>query len=134
MNDRKYKQNLWPRSAFTACTTGSSLLEPMTDAAEIAARLATNLLSIARSSFDGFQNARKSGENLCGIAKSISRGRLAASPNIRGGMPVDLNQNMCDAGKYKISFRGFLREKHETKNLTTQTSLQKGRHSAKENE
>ena len=134
MNEKKYKKNRARENTFTACTPRISLLEPMTDAAEIAAHFVTILLSTARSSFDGFQNAGQSGERLCGTVKSISRGRSAASPYIRGEKSANLNQNMCDAGKYKISFRGFLREKHETNNSTTPTSFQKGRHSAKDNE
>jgi len=56
-NKQKHRKN----SAFTACTAGTSLLETLTDAAEVAAWTATMLLSTARSSFDEFQNARKCG-------------------------------------------------------------------------
>ena len=74
------------RTAFTACTAGISLLETMTDAAEIAAQLATILLSTARSSFDEFQNARKCGEKLYILVKSISWGQIRVDPNRCGGM------------------------------------------------
>ena len=72
--------------AFTACTARISLLETVTDAADIGARLATILLSTARSSFDEFQNARKCGEKLCILVKSISWGQSAGTPNKCGGM------------------------------------------------
>jgi UDP-N-acetylmuramoylalanine-D-glutamate ligase len=72
--------------AFTACTAVTSLLETVTDAADIVARLATILLSTARSSFDEFQNARKCGKKLYNLVKSISWGRICVNPNISRGM------------------------------------------------
>jgi len=84
LNDKqKHREN----SAFTACTAGTSLLETVTDAAEIAARMATIMLSTARSSFDEFQNARKCGQNLYILAKSISWGWDIMNPYISGEMP-----------------------------------------------
>src|SRR6185437_3097595 len=83
-NKKKDKEN----SAFTACTAGISLLETVTDAAEIAARLATIMLSTARSSFDELQNARKCGQNLYILAKSISWGRGAVNPYKCGENPL----------------------------------------------
>jgi UDP-N-acetylmuramoylalanine-D-glutamate ligase len=80
-----------PRGAFTACTVRISLLETVTDAAKIAANLAEILLSTARSSFDEFQNARKCGQKLCRIVKSISWGDSRVNPNINGQMTVILN-------------------------------------------
>jgi UDP-N-acetylmuramoylalanine-D-glutamate ligase len=83
LNDKKkHKSN----GAFTACTAVTSLLETVTDAAEIAAQVAMVLLSTARSSFDEFQNARKCGEKLYNLVKSISWGRLRVTPNISGGI------------------------------------------------
>jgi UDP-N-acetylmuramoylalanine-D-glutamate ligase len=76
------------RIAFTACTAGISLLETMTDAAEIAAQIATILLSTARSSFDEFQNARKCGQKLYILVKSISWGRGGLTPNKCGEIPL----------------------------------------------
>jgi hypothetical protein len=81
-NKKKHSVN----GAFTACTAGISLLETMTDAAEIAAQLATILLSTARSSFDELQNARKCGEKLYNLGQSISWGQFRVNPNISGGM------------------------------------------------
>jgi len=81
---KKHRENI----AFTACTAVTSLLETVTDAAEIAARMAVIMLSTARSSFDEFQNARNSGQSLFILAKSISWGRAAANPNISGEMPA----------------------------------------------
>jgi hypothetical protein len=75
-------------SAFTACTAGISLLETVTDAADIAVRMATILLSTARSSFDEFQNARKCGQNLYILVKSISWGRGRMNPYKCGEMPL----------------------------------------------
>ena len=82
----KNKKNHSPNDAFTACTAGISLLETVTDAAEIVAKLADILLSTARSSFDELQNARNSGQNLFILAISISWGRKEAHPNISGEM------------------------------------------------
>jgi UDP-N-acetylmuramoylalanine-D-glutamate ligase len=73
-------------NAFTACTAGISLLETVTDAADFAARLATSLLSTARSSFDEFQNARNCGEKLYILVKSISWGGSRMNPNRCGEM------------------------------------------------
>jgi UDP-N-acetylmuramoylalanine-D-glutamate ligase len=73
-------------NAFTACTLRISLLETVTDAAKIAAKLAEILLSTARSSFDEFQNARKCGEKLYILVKSISWGQICVNPNISGEM------------------------------------------------
>ena len=70
--------------AFTACTAGISLLETVTDAAEIAAHFATIMLSTARSSFDEFQNARNCGEKLYILVESISWGHGSLCPNING--------------------------------------------------
>jgi UDP-N-acetylmuramoylalanine-D-glutamate ligase len=85
LKDKK-KQN--ENIAFTACTAVTSLLETVTDAAEIAARFAAMMLSTARSSFDEFQNARNSGQNLYLFVKSISWGRTEANPNISGEKPL----------------------------------------------
>jgi hypothetical protein len=114
-------------NAFTACTAGISLLETMTDAAEIAAQIATILLSTARSSFDELQNARKCGQKLYATVESISWGSNRVHPNITGKFAGTVNRKMMNAGKYNFSFRGFLREKHATNNSITQTSLEKGR-------
>jgi len=119
---------------FTACTAGISLLKTMTDAAKNRGLLAKFLLSIARSSFDEFQNARKCGQNHYIMVESISRGQAFAHPNIRGEMTADLNRKMLNIGKCNFSFRGFLREKHETNNSITQTSLEKGRQERQSNE
>ena len=129
MQKIKYKKNRSSESAFTACAARISLLETVTDAAENAAEMATILLSTARSSFDEFQNARKSGQMLCRIVKSISWGRAGAYPNIRGEMTACLSRQKMNFGKYNFSSRGFLREKHETNNLITQSS-EKGRQRA----
>jgi hypothetical protein len=120
--------------AFTACTAGISLLKTMTDAAKIAAQLAEILLSTARSSFDELQNARKCGQKLCNMVESISWGQNCAHPNISGEMTAGLNRKMMNIGKCNFSFRGFLREKHETNNSITQTSLEKGREPRQTNE
>jgi hypothetical protein len=82
LNDQK-KHSV--KSAFTACTAGISLLETMTDAAEFVAQIATILLSTARSSFDEIQNARKCGQKLYILMKSISWGETRVTPNIIGG-------------------------------------------------
>ncbi|HEY1490161.1 MAG TPA: hypothetical protein VGF90_03900 [Verrucomicrobiae bacterium] len=84
MSDKKkHRKN----GAFTACTARISLLETLTDAAEIAAWTATMMLSTARSSFEEFQNARKCGQNLYIMVKSISWGGRFVTPNISGEMP-----------------------------------------------
>ena len=114
-------------SGFTPCNARVWLLEPMTDAAELAAKRAAILLSEARSSIDGFQKARKCREKLYRKAKSISWGELWANPNINGKMTGNLNQAISDSGKHHFSLRGFLREKHEANNPLNSTSLQKGR-------
>jgi hypothetical protein len=124
LNDKKKEKII---GAFTACTAGTSLLETVTDAAEIAPGVGVVLLSTARSSFDEFQNARKCGQNLCILVKSISWGDVRGNPNITGGITGRRSQKMMNFGKTNFSFRGFLREKHETNNSITQTSLQKGR-------
>ena len=49
-------------------------------------------------------------------------------------MTADLNRKMLNVGKCNFSFRGFLREKHETNNSITQTSLEKGRQERQSNE
>jgi UDP-N-acetylmuramoylalanine-D-glutamate ligase len=72
------------QNSFTPCKHQISLLEPLTDAAENAARRATILLSPALSSLDGFQNARDSGEKLYRTAESISWGHSSLSPNMNG--------------------------------------------------
>jgi hypothetical protein len=119
---------------FTACTAGISLLKTMTDAAKNRGHLAGFLLSTARSSFDELQNARKCGQNLYIMVESISRGQAFVHPNIRGEMTADLNRKLLNVGKSNFSFRGFLREKHETNNSITQTSLEKGRQERQSNE
>jgi hypothetical protein len=101
------------KGAFTACTAVTSLLKTVTDAAEIVARMAAMMLSTARSSFDEFQNARNSGQNLYILVKSISWGRAAANPNISGEMPPIWNLTTMHFGNCQFSFRAFLREKHE---------------------
>jgi hypothetical protein len=128
----KKKHNL--DIAFTACTAGISLLKTMTDAAKNRSRLAKFLLSTARSSFDEFQNARKCGQNLYIIGESISWGQACSHPNISGEMTADLNRKMMNIGKCNFSFRGFLREKHDTNNSITQSSLEKGRQQRQSNE
>jgi len=82
-----YKKKDRINAAFTACTAVTSLLETVTDAAEIAARLVAMTLSTARSSFENFQNARKSGQGLYILVKSISWGRVALTPHMRGELP-----------------------------------------------
>jgi len=129
-NKQKHRLN----SAFTACTARISLLKPVTDAAEIAAKLAKILLSTARSSFDELQNARNCGQKLYRIAESISWGEACVYPNISGEMTATLNQKMMNAGKYNFSFRAFLREKHEANHSITQSSLEKGRQPRQTNE
>jgi len=129
MEKIKYKKNRSSDGVFTACTARISLLETVTDAAENVVKMATILLSTARSSFDGFQNARKSGQRLCGIVKSISSGKANANPNIRGKMTASLNRRKMNLGKCNFSSRGFLRENHEANHLITQTS-EKGRQRA----
>jgi len=121
-------------NAFTACTAGISLLETMTDAAKIAAKLAEILLSTARSSFDEFQNARNCGQKLYRIGESISWGRSRVNPNINGQMAVIFSQPMMNAGICNFSFRAFLREKHEANHSITQSSLEKGREPRQTNE
>jgi hypothetical protein len=123
INDKKVLR----KAAFTACTAWTSLLEPSIDAAENAARLATILLLNARSSFDKIQNARKCSEKLYKVAKSISWGQHRCNPNISGGMIRKTNCKTMSSGNNRFSFRGFLREKHETNNSITQPQLQKGR-------
>jgi hypothetical protein len=81
---KKHRKN----GVFTACTAVISLLETLTDAAEIAAWTATMMLSTARSSFDELQNARKCGQNLYILVKSISWGSRGMNPNISGEMPL----------------------------------------------
>jgi len=81
-NKKKHSVN----GAFTACTAGISLLETVTDAAEVAAQVAVILLSTARSSFDELQNARNCGEKLYNLVKSISWGQIRVNPNISGGI------------------------------------------------
>src|SRR3569833_23541 len=83
-----YKKIHRTNAAFTACTAVTSLLETVTDAAGIAARMATIMLSTARSSFEDFQNARNSGQSLYILVKSISWGGCAATPNISGEFPL----------------------------------------------
>lgn len=122
------------RSAFTACTVGISLLETVTDAAEIAARVARFLLSTARSSFEELQNARKCGQKLYGFVESISWGESRVYPNRSGEIAACWNQEMLNAGNSIFSFRAFLREKHEAKHSITQTSLEKGRQPRQTNE
>ena len=121
-----YKKKDKLNASFTACTAVTSLLETVTDAAEIAARFATTMLSTARSSFEDFQNARNSGQNLYILVKSISWGGVAANPNISGEMPLAAIGMLMIAGHDNFSFRAFLREKHEANNSIIQTS-QKGR-------
>jgi hypothetical protein len=129
-NKKKHSRD----NAFTACTLGISLLETVTDAAEIAAKLAKILLSTAGSSFDELQNARKCGQRLCRAVESISWGSSRSHPNISGERAAHLDQATMNVGKCNFSFRGFLREKHDTNNLITQTSLEKGRQPRQTNE
>jgi hypothetical protein len=126
------KQNL--DIAFTACTAGFSLLKTMTDAAKNRSRLAKFLLSTARSSFDELQNARKCGQNLYILMESISWGQVCIHPNISGGNSAASNRPMMNTGNNNFSFRGFLREKHDTNNSITQSSLEKGREQRQSNE
>jgi len=131
LNDNKKHHS---KSAFTACTGGISLLETVTDAAKIVEKLATNLLSTARSSFDELQNARKSGLKLCFAAKSISWGRNQLHPNISGEIIARQNRNMLNAGNANFSFRAFLRQKHGTNQPINQSSSEKGRQPRQTNE
>jgi len=114
-------------ACFTPCTGPIWLLEPMTDAAEIAAQRTPISLSPARSSFDRFQNARKRREKLYTATKSISWGGLAVNPNITGQLAGVLNLSMSLKRNQKFSSRGFLREKHGTNHPLIESSLQKGR-------
>jgi len=122
-----YKKKDRENIAFTACTAVTSLLETVTDAAEIAARLVAMMLSTARSSFEDFQNARNSGQNLYILVKSISWGRFAATPNISGERPLAGSWTSMTTGNNNFSFRAFLSEKHEANNSIIQTSIEKGR-------
>jgi hypothetical protein len=122
-----YKKKHGLKRAFTACTAVTSLLETVTDAAGIAARLAARMLSTARSSFEDFQNARNSGQNLYVLAKSISWGRLTVNPHMSGGNAAGWNLTTMTFGNNNFSFRAFLREKHEANNSIIQTSIEKGR-------
>ena len=85
LNDKKKPELI---GAFTACTAVTSLLKTVTDAAEIVARMAAMMLSTARSSFDEFQNARKCGQKLYILVKSISWGQCGVTPNSCGEMTV----------------------------------------------
>jgi hypothetical protein len=120
---KKHRENI----AFTACTAVTSLLKTVTDAAGIAARMATMMLSTARSSFEDFQNARNSGQNLYILAKSISWGRAATNPHMSGEIAALWNLTTMTFGNNNFSFRAFLREKHEANNSIIQTSIEKGR-------
>jgi hypothetical protein len=122
-----YKKKHRINAAFTACTAVTSLLETVTDAAGIAARMAAMMLSTARSSFEDFQNARNSGQNLYILAKSISWGRVAATPHMTGENVAGWNLMTMTFGNNNFSFRAFLREKHEANNSIIQTSIEKGR-------
>lgn len=122
------------QTRFTPCMHPFGLLEPMTDAAENAARVATILLSPARSSLDRFQNARNRGEKLYSAVKSISWGERRISPNRNDKIAVELNQKMSNSENTDFSLRGFLRKKHEANNPLNSTPVQKGRRSAKHNE
>ena len=122
-----YKKKHRLNRAFTACTAVTSLLETVTDAAEIAARMATMMLSTARSSFEDFQNARNSGQNLYILAKSISWGRAAANPHMTGENVAGWNLTTMTVGNNYFSFRAFLREKHVAKNASRQIAIEKGR-------
>jgi hypothetical protein len=113
---------------FTPCKHQVSLLEPFSDAAENAARHATILLSPARSSHDGFQNARITGEKIYRKVKSISWGHRRESPNRNGQMTAKSEQQMGSTGTREFSIRAFLRKKHESNHSLNSTSLQKGRH------
>jgi hypothetical protein len=106
----------------------------MTDAAKNRSRLAKFLLSTARSSFDELQNARKCGQNLYILVESISWGQAYLYPNISGEITTDLNRKIMNIGKCNFSFRGFLREKHDTNHSITQSSLEKGREQRQSNE
>jgi len=122
-----YKKKDGINVAFTACTAVTSLLETVTGAAEIAAWLATTMLSTARSSFEDFQNARNSDQSLYILVKSISWGSAAVNPNISGEMPLTAIGMLMITGNNNFSFRAFLREKHEANNSIIQTSIEKGR-------
>jgi len=124
LNDKKKVRE---NGAFTACAAGISLLETMTDAAEIAARMATIMLSTARSSFDELQNARKCGQNLYILAESISWGRSVVNPYKCGETPLVGNLTLKNTRNNNFSFRAFLREKHEANHSIIQTSQEKGR-------
>lgn len=113
---------------FTPCKQHASLLEPLTDAAENAARRAAISLSSALSSFDRFQNARNSGEKIYRMVKSISWGHRRIVPNMNGQMTGRLTQQFSNSSKDQFSLRAFLRKKHESNQSLNSTSLQKGRH------
>jgi hypothetical protein len=130
----KNKKKHSVENAFTACAAGISLLKTVTDAARIAGQMSTVLLSTARSSFDELQNARKCGQKLYITVESISWGHRRSHPNISGETIAHLNCKKINFAKSNFSFRGFLREKHETNNSITQSSLEKGREPRQTNE
>lgn len=121
-------------TCFTPCKRRGSLLEPMTDAAENAARRATVSHSSALSSFDRFQNARNSDEKIYRMVESISWGHCRESPNMNGQMSAKSGQQISRTGTPEFSIRAFLRKKHESKHSLNSTSLQKGRHQRQTNE
>jgi hypothetical protein len=106
-----------PGNAFTACTAGISLLKTMTDAAEFVAQIATILLSTARSSFDEFQNARKCGQKLYILMKSISWGETRVTPNITGGKTTESSWKMMNAGKINFFVSCFFEGKARGESL-----------------
>jgi len=117
-------------SRFTPCKPLSWLLEPITELAEIATKGAAILPSPARSSFEVFQNARKSGERLYSAVKSISWGKRCAGPNINGYSVNKLSQTMSDARKQNLFvswfFEGKARDEQSTNlNLTIERTQQR---------
>jgi hypothetical protein len=128
-NESKNRRKISARqSCFTPCKRKILLLEPLKDAAENAAQCATILLSPALASFDGFQNARNSGEKIYIRMKSISWGYRRIGPNMNGQMTAQSTWPINSSGNDEFSLRAFLREKHVANHSITSTSLQKGRH------
>src|ERR1019366_9643759 len=109
LNDKKNREML---PAFTACTSGLSLLETITEAAKTATTGVGILLSPACSNFDRFQNLQQRDERICRSVKSISWGGCAASPKMHGESGGVVNLSKHRNGNDNFSPRGFLRENH----------------------
>lgn len=74
---------------FTPCTPSGSLVEAVAEAAKSAISGDVVLLSPACSSFDQFRDYQHRGETFCAAVKSISRGAVAATPNMIGKIDVN---------------------------------------------